>query len=50
MDQVMAIENALFAGERLPSVVLPIAKKALYDWVGTVAAELVPIDEPIEEA
>ena len=40
MEQVVAIENALFAGERLPAAILPIARQALEAWVKEVAPEL----------
>jgi len=48
MEQVMAIENALFAGERLPVQVVPIAKAAVHNWVRAVAIELAPADEPVD--
>ena len=42
MEQVVAIENALFAGERLPPAIVPIAREALHGWVRDVAPELEP--------
>jgi mannitol-1-phosphate/altronate dehydrogenase len=40
MEQVVAIENALFAGERLQAAILPIARQALEAWVKEAAPEL----------
>lgn len=40
MEQVVAIENALFAGERLPPAIVPIARQALQAWVGEVTPDL----------
>jgi hypothetical protein len=42
MEQVVAIENALFAGERLPTSTVATARMALHSWVGEVAADLLP--------
>ena len=42
MEQVVAIENALFAGERLPTSTVAIARKALHSWVAEVAGDLLP--------
>jgi hypothetical protein len=41
MEQVEAIENALFAGERLPPAIVPIARRALDAWVREAAPELI---------
>jgi translation elongation factor EF-G len=40
MEQVVAIENALFAGERLQAAILPIARQALDAWMQEAAPEL----------
>ena len=50
MEQVIAIENALFAGERLPVLVVPIARTAVHCWVRAVASELAPPEEGQEAA
>gem|GEM_PF-1259260 len=42
MEQVVAIENALFAGERLPTSTVATARMALHSWVAEVAADLLP--------
>lgn len=42
MEQVVAIENALFAGERLPAALVPIAQQALTGWLREVAPDLEP--------
>jgi len=44
MEQVVSIENALFAGERLAPAIVPIAREALLAWVRDVAPELEPND------
>jgi hypothetical protein len=44
MEQVVAIENALFAGERLGPSIVPIAREALHAWVREVAPELEPTE------
>jgi hypothetical protein len=44
MEQVVAIENALFAGERLPTSTVATARKALHSWVGEVAGDLLPAE------
>ena len=49
MEQVVAIENALFAGERLGPALVPIAREALHAWVREVAPELEP-SEPLSKA
>jgi hypothetical protein len=41
MEQVVAIENALFAGERLAPAIVPIARQALDAWVREAAPELI---------
>lgn len=41
MEQVQAIENALFAGERLAPAIVPIARQALDAWVKEAAPELI---------
>jgi hypothetical protein len=46
MEQVEAIENALFAGERLAPAIVPIARQALADWVREAAPEL--LDSEVE--
>ena len=49
MGQVVAIENALFAGERLPPELVPLTRKALQDWVAETAPELLAATaEPAE--
>jgi len=45
MEQVVAIENALFAGERLAPTVVPIARQALLAWVGEAAPDLIPTEQ-----
>jgi hypothetical protein len=50
MEQVVAIENALFAGERLPTSTVAIARKALHSWVGEVAGDLLPAEAEGEKA
>ena len=49
MEQVVAIENALFAGERLGPALVPIAREAVHAWVQEVAPELEP-SEPLSKA
>ena len=49
MEQVVAIENALFAGERLGPALVPIAREAVHAWVKEVAPELEP-SEPLSKA
>ena len=48
MDQVVAIENALFAAEGLPAALVPIARDALHRWLRDVAPDLDP--EALEPA
>jgi hypothetical protein len=43
MEQVVAIENALFAGERLAPAIVPIARQALDAWVKEAAPELISL-------
>ena len=50
MEQVEAIENALFAGERLAPAIVPIAREALLAWVREVAPELEPGEPSAEPA
>ena len=45
MEQVEAIENALFAGEQLAPAMVPIARQALADWVREAAPELLDSEE-----
>jgi len=44
MEQVVAIENALFAGERLPTSTVATARMALHSWVAEVAGDLLPAE------
>ena len=44
MEQVVAIENALFANERLPTSTVATARMALHSWVGEVAGDLLPAE------
>jgi hypothetical protein len=44
MEQVVAIENALFAGERLPTSTVATARMALHSWVVEVAGDLLPAE------
>ena len=49
MEQVVAIENALFAGERLPTSTVATARMALHSWVGEVAGDLLPAEAEAEK-
>ncbi|MEB3322196.1 MAG: hypothetical protein VKI81_05180, partial [Synechococcaceae cyanobacterium] len=40
MEQVVAIENALIEGERLPASTVEVAREAVHDWVRAVAGDL----------
>lgn len=48
MEQVVAIENALFAGERLPTSTVATARMALHSWVAEVAGDLLPAEPEAE--
>ena len=50
MEQVVAIENALFAGERLPTSTVATARMALHSWVAEVAGDLLPAEAEGEKA
>jgi len=50
MEQVVAIENALFAGERLPTSTVATARMALHSWVAEVAGDLLPTEAEGEKA
>ena len=49
MEQVVAIENALFAGERLPTSTVATARMALHSWVAEVAGDLLPAEGEAEK-